>query len=389
MGGQFGPVRAGQTLGEIAASVDGGGHHSTAQTMLALLRANPDAFIGGNVNLLKQGAILKIPATEAITSIDRSEAAALLHAQITQWRAARAPQAQPAAVAAAGGPGPRPPAAVPGKPTRDAAARLEIVPPSAGGRQRAGTQSGIEAGGEGEMLRQQLQETKETLAARDAEVNELKSRVAELEKLQQQQQQLLTLKDSALATAQQTLAKSNRTAAAPAPIASAQAAQAQPPASASRDAGMWLWLGLALVAAAVVGWLATRKRQRSTRTAARIFDTEALAATLPAAPSTSPAGRTSEFMPDQLVAPRPMQPPRKERSRAAAPAVVPPWHAEEGGPAVVADAPSPASTGSQLELAQTCLDRGDDAAARVLLREVMNGRDPVARETAARLLRDL
>ena len=42
------------------------------------------------------------------------------------------------------------------------------------------------------MLRQQLQETKETLAARDAEVNELKTRVAELEKLQQQQQQLIT-----------------------------------------------------------------------------------------------------------------------------------------------------------------------------------------------------
>jgi pilus assembly protein FimV len=386
-GGQFGPVRAGQTLGEIAASVDVGGGHSAAQTMLALLRANPDAFIGGNVNLLKQGAILKLPAPEAITSIDRSEAAALLHAQITQWRAARAPQAQPDAVAADNGPAPRPPTAAPGKPR--AAARLEIVPPSAGGRQRAGTQSGIEAGGEGEMLRQQLQETKESLAARDAEVNELKSRVAELEKLQQQQQQLLTLKDSALAAAQQTLAKSNRATAAPMPIASAQAAQAQPPAPTSRDAGMWLWLGLALVAAAVVGWLATRKRQRSTQTAARIFDTEALAATLPAAPSTGPAGRTSEFMPDQLVAPRPMQPPRKERGRAVAPAVVPPWHAEDGGPAAVADAPAPASMGSQLDMAQSCLDRGDDAAARVLLREVMNGRDPVARETAARLLRDL
>ena len=38
------------------------------------------------------------------------------------------------------------------------------------------------------MLRQQeLNQTKEDLAARDAEVQELKSRVAELEKLQQDQ----------------------------------------------------------------------------------------------------------------------------------------------------------------------------------------------------------
>ena len=36
---------------------------------------------------------------------------------------------------------------------------------------------------------QQLQETKEALSARDAEVQELKARVAELEQLQQQQAQ--------------------------------------------------------------------------------------------------------------------------------------------------------------------------------------------------------
>ena len=60
------------------------------------------------------------------------------------------------------------------------------------------------------MLRQQLQETKETLAARDAEVNELKTRVAELEKLQEQQQQLITMKDSALAAAQQKLGKTGK-----------------------------------------------------------------------------------------------------------------------------------------------------------------------------------
>ena len=406
---QFGPVRPGQTLGEIAASVNPGGHQSAAQTMLALLRANPDAFIGGNVNRLKQGAVLTIPAAGAIAAVDRSEAAALLHQQIGQWRAAQPAKPQPQAVATSTAPAatreaPKPQPAA--KPTRTVGARLEIAPPSAGSRQRAGTQSGIEAGGEGEMLRQQLQETKETLAARNAEVNELKTRVAELEKLQQQQQQLLTLKDSALAAAQQTLAKSNAAVATPtpapatpkpstqavtpAPVASTQAATPAPPQA--QGSGFWLWGGLMLLVAATIGWLLTRKRPAATAVPKRSFDTEALAASIPVARSEPDAadegvGLNTEFMPDQLIAPRPMQAPRTARV-AVTEAVAPPWHGD-----VHAEAPAAvttlASPNAQLAIAQACLDRGDDDAARVLLLEVMDGRDPAARDVAARLLRDL
>ena len=70
------------------------------------------------------------------------------------------------------------------------------------------------------------------------------------------------------------------------------------------------------------------------------------------------------------------------------PAKEPTWHA---GPAVtatpaVADAINP---GQQLELARAYLDLGDDTAARELLRDVLDSRDPAARAEAARLLRDL
>jgi FimV-like protein len=69
----------------------------------------------------------------------------------------------------------------------------------------------------------------------------------------------------------------------------------------------------------------------------------------------------------------------------AAPVVAAPtWHA--GGAAVAADATGP---GRQLELARACLDRGDDDAARGLLREVLDSRDPSARAEAARMLREL
>jgi FimV-like protein len=43
----------------------------------------------------------------------------------------------------------------------------------------------------------------------------------------------------------------------------------------------------------------------------------------------------------------------------------------------------------QVELARAYLDLGDEPAARALLREAMEGRDPVAREIATRMLRQL
>ena len=129
-------------------------------------------------------------------------------------------------------------AAAPAASGRTADARLEIVPPGASNAQRAGTQSGIQAGGEGEMLRQELQQTKETLAAREAEAAEMKARIDELEKLQAQQQQLISMKDSELAAAQKRLADSNK----------AEAKQ-----QAATDAGMgptpWLLGGAALLLA--------------------------------------------------------------------------------------------------------------------------------------------
>ena len=43
----------------------------------------------------------------------------------------------------------------------------------------------------------------------------------------------------------------------------------------------------------------------------------------------------------------------------------------------------------RVELARAYLDLGDEGAARELLREVLDGRDPVARDIAARMLREL
>ena len=111
------------------------------------------------------------------------------------------------------------------------------------------------------MLRQELNQTKEDLAARNAEVEELKSRVAELEKLQQDQAALLQLKDSKLAAAEQRLAQSN---AAAAPASTTQATPAQQQAAVPT----WLWGGVALLVLGVFAWLFARRRAPAAERAA-------------------------------------------------------------------------------------------------------------------------
>lgn len=388
-------VHSGDTLAGIAGKV-GGQADSLDQAMLALLRTNPDAFVDGNINRLKAGAVLRTPTADELSRISTNEAAALVHEQIAGWRQARKPVVQPGATTAPAAAA-APHQATPARKTTAVAsgdARLEIVPPASGRGRKAGSQSGLEAGGEGDMLRQQLQESKEALAARDAEVRELKARVADLEKIQQDQQQLIQMKSSALAAAQQNLARAN--AATPAPAATqahtqtAQAPLATPPES---NAGPWLWSGIGLVLLAALGWWFTRRREPVLAApTTRRFDTAALAASVPVAEEEP---TVADFAPaarrDNAPSKAPM-PPAPTASRAA-----PSWVGNGSAPAAPSiravetadEDATPRSAAEQLDLAQAYLDVGDEEAARTLLREVLAGRDPAARETAARLLREL
>src|SRR5690606_30362519 len=185
-------VQAGETLGEIAQRLVGEGVRRE-QAIVALFRANPQAFIAGNLNLVRAGAVLRIPDRSEIAGLDLAESRALMREQIAAWRDMRQPAPQPeAATAEAGaGGGPAGPgggeAAAQGAP-RTADARLEIVPPAAGEGRQAGVRSGIQAGGEGEMLRQERQQAmqlnEEKPAARGAEGAELRAGGADRESLQ-------------------------------------------------------------------------------------------------------------------------------------------------------------------------------------------------------------
>lgn len=362
-------VARGQTLSAIARDIGGGS--SLDQTMIALLRANPEAFIGGNINRLKQGAVLRIPASEEVARLGQIEAAALVRNQIDEWRQARRPIPQPAAIAA----NTASPAAE--APSRTAEARLEIAPPLAGAAARAGTQSGVEAGGEGDMLaNEQLQQSKEDLAARESEVQELRAQVAELEKLKQQQDKLIAMKDSDLAAAQQRLAQSN-----------------DPSQGASQGTPLWAWIGWALLIVGALAWLISSRRQRTSppKPASRkpLFE--------------APVATAAPAVPEQAEeAPAPEAP--REPAPAVAPAIPvtpaapvkpnsPTWHSggEPAADPVARVAPlNPAPAGRErLELAVAYLDLGDTVTARDLLNEVAAGNDETARQEALQLLRDL
>ena len=453
---QYGPVKAGETLSAIASGLPIRQAFSLDQTMLALMRANPDAFLGDDMNRLKQGMVLRVPGREDVAAIDAAEASQVVRQQMRQWRQARRAVHQPAAIASSGRvatraaqPQPAAPAnavavakpvaaARPAATPRREEARLQIVPPSAPGKAN-GTRSGTAAGGEGSMLQQQLRQKDEDIAAKSAEIGELKERVAELEKLKEEQQKLLALKDSELATAQQRLATANNAPAAP-PAATTQANTApstQDSAPAASNAP-YIWGGLGVIALALLAWLLGGRRRKRGKAAPprKVFDSEALAASMVPSTASKPVSASEDSVaPGVRAAAAPaahaVEPAAEPQTPAAANASIdvaslpptppsletPQWHSgwvkseaaadADGDTTLAADMPTPsfitdaempapkppevpkASAAQRFKLAHAFLDIGDDDSARQLLHEVLGDADAGVRTDATRMLREL
>lgn len=401
---EYGVVQAGETLSEIAQRLDYGA--TLDQAMIALLNANPEAFIGGNINLLKQGAVLRVPDADTVRGIEAAQAMAQVRRQTSAWRLASQPVPQPVLAD-----GPAAESAASDEPSSAATpaaadARLEIVPPGASDAAAAGTQSGISAGAEGDMVRQQMQ-TQETLAARNAELAELKSRVADLEKLQSDQQKLLEMKDNELTAVQQRLAQT----------------QDAEKAAGGAPGLPWLLGGVGLMLLGLLGgWWMRRRAEVAPKF--RAPDPGAapspLAAGFPgvqgapvsspspaAAPPATPVAASSTASAAAagvagnspgLWDGRVHEPVAGERP--APPIAVPTWHAGGGNDVSVApastrvepatvDVDTDAPGSERLELARAYLDLGDRDSARQLLDEVALNGDHSARRQATQMLREL
>ena len=196
-------VQAGDTLSGLASQVRSPGQ-SIHAVMAALLRANPEAFINNDPNLLRRGATLSMPVDAAVAEAERDGSVAALQEQLAGWRGNRTRVTAAVDVASANDMATSPTPARTATPRRAQGARLEIMPATASAAAGTGARSGTGGEGDAEMT-QQLQEARETIATRDAEIAELKSRLTELENLQKQQGQLIQMKDGQLAAAQQQL----------------------------------------------------------------------------------------------------------------------------------------------------------------------------------------
>jgi pilus assembly protein FimV len=108
-------VKPGDTLGQIALA-NKSSSVSLDQMLVALLRANPNAFIRNNMNLVLAGATLAIPQDTEARGVDPADARREVVAQATDFAAYRSRLAQVAAAAPPPTPSP-PKGAVQGKVT--------------------------------------------------------------------------------------------------------------------------------------------------------------------------------------------------------------------------------------------------------------------------------
>ncbi|HEX3847120.1 MAG TPA: FimV/HubP family polar landmark protein [Steroidobacteraceae bacterium] len=86
-------VGSGDTLTKVARSLRAGSPGDVDQAMIALYRANPDAF-GGNINILRRGAVLRIPGADQIAALNQSEAMSEVHRQMSEWRSGAGAESQ-------------------------------------------------------------------------------------------------------------------------------------------------------------------------------------------------------------------------------------------------------------------------------------------------------
>jgi len=85
--GQYGPVRAGETLGVIAQDLSNQYPDlGIYQIMKALFEQNPKAFINGNINNLIKGSVLEIGDINAIRAIDQRIAKEFFFEQTASWK---------------------------------------------------------------------------------------------------------------------------------------------------------------------------------------------------------------------------------------------------------------------------------------------------------------
>ncbi|WP_404436689.1 FimV/HubP family polar landmark protein [Stutzerimonas chloritidismutans] len=190
-------VTPNETLWEIAEGARQGG--TVHQAMLAIQDLNPDAFIGGNINRMKNGQVLRLPTAEQVGSRSQAEAIQQVAQQNASWRQAASAAATGARQIDAtqrGAAGEAPSRSEQGD-------SLRLVAPETG---ESTTGSDTGTGNDSAALRDKLAVTEESLDSSRRENVDLKDRLSDLQGQLDKLQRIMQLKDDQLAKLQAQLA---------------------------------------------------------------------------------------------------------------------------------------------------------------------------------------
>jgi len=227
-------VQRGDTLAGIArqfapAEVD------LNQMLVALYRANRDAFVNNNMNRLKIGPILRVPDSREVSAIASAEAGREVKAQASDWNAYRSklaalsggvPAAQSSAQAASG----KITAKVEDKAVAAKEQPKEVLKLSKG-ETAGGTGAGKDSGKGAQSAPDRVRALEEESIAKGKALKEANERVAILEKNIKEMQRLLEIKNPGLAAAQKQAQAPAAAPPAPPPAATAPAAVVPPAAT--------------------------------------------------------------------------------------------------------------------------------------------------------------
>ncbi len=184
----YGPTAENDTLWSIAKRMAPGGV-SINQMMLALLRDNPEAFDNNNINLLKEGVVLRIKDRSSLHKISLSDANQQAMEQNQSWQNLRQQQDNGNVVDR----------------SMDTAeknspdAQLKLV---TSGQSEQAVDNG-ELSETAEQLTNELALATEDLESKELENQELRQRIKELEELVETKESLIELKDESLSALQQ------------------------------------------------------------------------------------------------------------------------------------------------------------------------------------------
>ena len=195
-------VGASDTMWRIARQQRPSPDVSVQQMMLAIQERNPDAFINDNVNLVREGAVLRIPSEQQVRRVSSREALSRVATQNREWRGMRP---EPAA-----GQPQRAPIDATGRDRSDQVAggddgqgQVTLVSPDSEGGVRDGDATGGRSGdADTAALQNELAIRDENLDRLNRENSELRSRLDALDEQVSTSQRLLEMRSEKIAALQ-------------------------------------------------------------------------------------------------------------------------------------------------------------------------------------------